>query len=185
MASRPRGLGPVGRSRRVEAGRARHRRGLGAVVSQPGRRLVWPPQGIPRPVRHVPAAAARSTRPRRAHSRQAQQLDARHQRRDRIMSNTKIIRYQTKPDRADDNARLIEAVFAELAESTPDGVRYAAFRLDDGVSFIHVVQLEGEDNPLSSVAAFQAFQADLGSRIAEGPAATDAAVVGSYRLFPG
>jgi hypothetical protein len=101
------------------------------------------------------------------------------------MSSTKVIRYQTKPERADDNAQLIEAVFAELADSTPEGVRYAAFRLDDGVSFIHVVQVEGQDNPLLSVAAFQAFQADLGSRIAEGPAAADATVVGSYRLFPG
>lgn len=101
------------------------------------------------------------------------------------MSTTKVIRYQTRPDSADENQRLIEAVFAELAQAKPDGIQYAALRLDDGVSFVHVVQLAGEDNPLGSVAAFAQFQADLGARIAEGPAAADATVVGSYRLLGG
>ena len=86
------------------------------------------------------------------------------------MSSTKVIRYQTRPDSADENQRLIEAVFAELAQAQPDGIQYAALRLDDGVTFLHVVQLAGEDNPLGSVAAFAQFQADLGARIACGRA---------------
>jgi hypothetical protein len=97
------------------------------------------------------------------------------------MSSTKVIRYQTKPERADENAALITAVFAELAEAAPAGVSYAAYRLEDGVSFVHVVQLDGDDNPLSKVAAFQAFQAEIGDRVAAGPWALDASVVGSYR----
>jgi hypothetical protein len=100
------------------------------------------------------------------------------------MSNTKVIRYRTTPESAAENQRLIEAVFAELATVAPDGIRYAAFRLDDGVSFVHVVQLEGEDNPLGSIGAFQEFQADLGARVAEGPMPADASVVGSYGVMP-
>jgi len=99
------------------------------------------------------------------------------------MSDTKVIRYRTKPERADENAALIKAVFAELAESAPDGVRYAAFRLDDGVSFVHVVRLDGPGNPLPSMEAFQAFQAELGDRVADGPFAADATVVGSYGFW--
>ena len=41
------------------------------------------------------------------------------------MSVTKVVRYRTKPEQADENARLIEAVFAELADQEPDGLHYA------------------------------------------------------------
>ena len=98
------------------------------------------------------------------------------------MSVTKVVRYTTKPEHAEENERLIRKVFAELAEHEPDGIRYAAFRLDDGVSFVHVAVLEGEQNPLASSEAFSQFQSAIGERCAEGPLAADAAVVGSYRL---
>jgi hypothetical protein len=101
------------------------------------------------------------------------------------MSVSKVVRYRTKPESADENERLIRAVFAELAEREPDGVRYAAFRLDDGVSFVHVVELAEGENPLASIAAFGEFQAGIDERCAEGPAAADATVIGSYRLLPG
>jgi hypothetical protein len=35
-----------------------------------------------------------------------------------------VVRYRVKPDRADENQRLIEAVFAELAEREPEGFTY-------------------------------------------------------------
>ena len=101
------------------------------------------------------------------------------------MSVSKVVRYRTKPESADENERLIRAVFAELAEREPDGVRYAAFRLDDGVSFVHVVELAEGENPLASMAAFRAFQAGIDERCAEGPMAADAPAIGSYRLLPG
>jgi hypothetical protein len=98
------------------------------------------------------------------------------------MSVTKVVRYTTKPEHAEENERLIRKVFAELAELEPDGIRYAAFRLDDGVSFVHVAVLEGDQNPLARSVAFGQFQSAIGERCAEGPVAADAAVVGSYRM---
>jgi acyl dehydratase len=98
------------------------------------------------------------------------------------MSVAKVVRYTTKPEHAEENERLIRKVFAELAETEPAGIRYAAFRLDDGVSFVHVAVLEGDQNPLASSAAFGQFQSGIGERCAQGPLASDAAVVGSYRL---
>ncbi len=64
------------------------------------------------------------------------------------MSVAKVVRYTTKPEHAEENERLIRKVFAELAETEPAGVRYAAFRLDDGVSFVHVAVLEGGVRPV-------------------------------------
>jgi hypothetical protein len=100
------------------------------------------------------------------------------------MPVTKVIRYKTNPESADENERLIREVFAELAEQKPQGLQYAAFRLDDGVSFLHVAVIDGETNPLSASAAFGKFQAGIQDRCVEGPAAADAAIVGSYRFVP-
>jgi hypothetical protein len=98
------------------------------------------------------------------------------------MGVSKIIRYTTKPECADENERLIRAVFAELAEQDPDGLRYAAFRLEDKVSFVHVALVEGASNPLASSAAFAEFQRGIKDRCAEGPVAADADIIGSFRL---
>lgn len=96
-----------------------------------------------------------------------------------------VVRYRTKPEKADENQRLVENVFAELSASEPGGVRYATFRLADGVSFVHIASIETEDgsNPLGEVAAFGEFQREIGARCDEPPAAQDATVVGSYRFF--
>ena len=40
-----------------------------------------------------------------------------------------MVRYKVRPDRADENVALVEAVYAELARERPDGLRYATFRL--------------------------------------------------------
>ena len=98
------------------------------------------------------------------------------------MTVAKVIRYRTKPECAEENERLIRQVFAELAEQRPGGLRYAAFRLDDGVSFVHVALLDGEENPLTTSAAFAEFSSGVKDRCAEGPVPADAAIVGSYRL---
>lgn len=96
------------------------------------------------------------------------------------MATTKVVRYRTKPEQADENERLIKEVFAELAEQDPGGLHYAAFRLDDGVSFLHLAVQDGEDNPLTSSPAFAAFQSGIGERCVEGPLPVDASMVGSY-----
>lgn len=96
---------------------------------------------------------------------------------------TTVVRYQAKPARADENQQLIEAVFADLEEREPEGFTYKVFRLEDGVSFIHVViehDVEKSDS-LQAVPAFQAFLADIDSRCDVPPVATGATIVGGYR----
>ena len=95
-----------------------------------------------------------------------------------------VVRYQTKPERSDENQALIERVFAELNEVQPDALRYASFRLADGVSFVHVAAVETDDgtNPLTEMPAFVEFLRDIGDRIEVGPISSEATVVGSYRF---
>ena len=96
------------------------------------------------------------------------------------MTEIRVIRYRTRPESAAENVGLIEAVFAELAEGEVVGIRYTALRLDDGVTFLHVAELDGDDNPLESSPAFAAFQAGIGARLEEGPFPATATVVGSH-----
>ena len=95
-----------------------------------------------------------------------------------------VVRYQTKPERSDENQALIEMVFEDLAARQPEGFTYKVFRLEDGVNFVHVV-IEDEDvaspDSLSDIPAFQAFTADIADRCAVPPAASGATLVGGYR----
>jgi hypothetical protein len=96
-----------------------------------------------------------------------------------------IVRYRTKPECADENQRLVEAVFAALAQGRPDGLRYATFRLDDGVSFVHVASVETDDgaNPLDATPEFAAFSNDIAARCDEPPTVQVVTLVGAYRAF--
>jgi hypothetical protein len=97
------------------------------------------------------------------------------------VSTVKVVRYRTKPEHAEANAELVRAVFQELAADDPPGLGYVTYRLDDGVTFVHVATIEG-DNPLVSSAAFSRFQQGIADRCEEGPIAMDATVVGLYAL---
>jgi hypothetical protein len=101
------------------------------------------------------------------------------------MSTTVTVRYVTRADAADENQRLVEAVFAQLAADDPGGLRYGTFRLADGVTFVHVAVVEGDVNPLSTTAAFAEFQREIGAGCVEPPVASDATLIGAYRFLPG
>lgn len=96
------------------------------------------------------------------------------------MADVVVIRYQMRPETADENQMLIEQVFAELAASQPAGLRYTALRLDDGVTFIHVAVTEGDAKPLTRLKAFEAFQEGFAERVGTKPERAAASVIGSY-----
>ncbi len=94
-----------------------------------------------------------------------------------------MVRYKVKPDRVEENEALVRAVYEELASVAPEGLRYATFRLEDGVSFMHLaIQTEDGQTPLAKLDAFQRFQENIGDRCDERPAVTDLRTIGSYRL---
>ena len=96
------------------------------------------------------------------------------------MSKTVIVRYRTRPDSADENARLVEAVVAAVTEAGPADFQYAIYRLADGVTFVHVARHGGDENPLVDLPEFVEFTRELGQRCAEPPAPSEATLVGSY-----
>jgi hypothetical protein len=99
------------------------------------------------------------------------------------MQKRLVTRYAMKSaEDADENQRRVEAVFAELADKTPDNVSYIVLRLADD-SFVHVsFHDHGDDevNPIASTAAFAHFQDGHETRRQGGVDQQTASLVGAY-----
>jgi hypothetical protein len=95
-----------------------------------------------------------------------------------------VVRYRTKPEMAEENARLIQAVFGELRAKSPDDVRYLSLKLSDD-TFVHFSIAETPDgaSPIPRLEAFRSFQSGLKERCAEPPQQTGATIVGNYRMM--
>jgi hypothetical protein len=96
-----------------------------------------------------------------------------------------MVRYKVKPDRVEENEALVRAVYEELHRTAPAGLRYATFRQDDGIGFVHLAQTEDGANPLTEVEAFARFQEGIGERCDEAPVVTVLHEVGSYPALGG
>ncbi|MDH4068912.1 MAG: hypothetical protein OEV30_00655 [Ignavibacteria bacterium] len=96
-----------------------------------------------------------------------------------------LVKYKVKPDKSGENEQFIKGVFEELRQNSPAGLRYASFKQDDNVTFVHIasIETEGGNNPLAETAAFKRFQEKLKDRCDEPPVANNVTLVGSYRLF--
>lgn len=93
-----------------------------------------------------------------------------------------MVRYKVKPDRAAENESYVTRVFEQLNREKPPGIHYATFKLEDGVSFVHLAWSDSTDgtNPLTALSAFQAFTADIAERCEDPPVSTPLQTVGSY-----
>jgi hypothetical protein len=94
-----------------------------------------------------------------------------------------MVRYKVKPGRAEENEALVRAVYRELDERQPAGFRYATFKLDDRLTFVHLAWVETTDGPgpLPELPAFQRFQAAIRERCDEPPVVSRLDEVGSFR----
>ena len=98
-----------------------------------------------------------------------------------------MVRYKLKADHVAENERLVARVYEELHRLKPQGLRYATFRLDDGVSFVHISSHEEADgtNALTSLPVFKEFTAGIRDRCEELPVTTELKEIGSYGFFVG
>ncbi len=96
-----------------------------------------------------------------------------------------IVQYETRPDAAAENERLIKNVFAELAATRPANLHYFVLRNSE-THFTHVAFYDEVDGatPLKNVAAFQVFQSGIPKRVAVGPVSASVEVIGNYEMLP-
>ena len=90
------------------------------------------------------------------------------------------VRYKVKPDQDARNEELVRVVYDELRRVGRDGFRYATFRMEDGLTFIHLAEYEDTRDPLTELKAFAEFREGIRARCDEQPAASELQEIGSY-----
>ena len=86
-----------------------------------------------------------------------------------------IVTYTVKPGSEEDNA--------ELAQTRPEGLRYAVFYLPDSRQFIHLYTDEGSTSGAQGLASFQAFIAGAKENHEQPATSTQPELIGDYRTF--
>ncbi|MGI5128487.1 hypothetical protein ACQEVB_16870 [Pseudonocardia sp. CA-107938] len=93
-----------------------------------------------------------------------------------------MTRCTIKPGEVERVLELLRAVYEELATVEPDGLRYASFQLDDGVSLVSFVELEHGPQTLQQLPAFQRYRTELAQACVEPPVTAVLQEVGAYRF---
>ena len=75
-------------------------------------------------------------------------------------------------------------MFAAIEREGLEGIRYASMKLDDGVTFLALLEVrDGVENPLPGLPEAKEFYDSLPGWYAEPPDVVPGAVIGSYRFF--
>jgi hypothetical protein len=94
-----------------------------------------------------------------------------------------MVTYTVKPGREEENGARVRAVFEELTQTRPSGLRYAVFHLPDSRQFVHLYTDEGSASGLQQLASFQAFVAGAEDRHEQPATFTRPQLIGDYRTF--
>jgi hypothetical protein len=93
----------------------------------------------------------------------------------------RMVTYRVKDGRAEENSAYVREVMADLERRATDGVTYSVYLLEDGVTFLHVVDEEGDGGKVQVSEAFQRFTATLvEDRCANTPELHMMTLVGRY-----
>ena len=95
-----------------------------------------------------------------------------------------LVRYKVKENKIAENELLVKAVYDQLNQTQIQGFHYCTFKLQDGVSFIHIAfsDTEKANVEFSQLQAFKKFQLDIKDRCEESPIVSTVSVVGSYEF---
>jgi len=95
-----------------------------------------------------------------------------------------MVRAKIKVDSIDEIEAAGRKLFSAIDRERLQGIRYASFRLPDGVTYLNFLQLEdGIQNPLPALPEGKEFGEKLKSWLAEPVSSEPLAIIGSYRLF--
>jgi hypothetical protein len=93
----------------------------------------------------------------------------------------RMVTYRVKEGRAEENSAYVRDVMSDLEARGTEGVTYSVYLLDDGVTFLHVADEEGDGGKVQVSEAFQRFTATLvEDRCAATPELHAMTLVGSF-----
>lgn len=98
--------------------------------------------------------------------------------------NLLMVRARLKEDNVADAKAATEKVIQALEQERPADVRYASSVLNDGVTFVALLEMEpGQEHPLRTFPAYVEMIENLKQWYAEPPTVEYMTVIGSYQLF--
>ncbi|MHA4807466.1 hypothetical protein ACX0G9_05150 [Flavitalea flava] len=94
-----------------------------------------------------------------------------------------IVQYKIKPHRVAENETLVRDVYQQLHQVNPPGFSYSTYKLEDGVTFIHIALTDTASgkSPLPGLSAFSAFLENIKDRCDELPVVNQVMEIGSYQ----
>jgi hypothetical protein len=99
------------------------------------------------------------------------------------MSDLLMTRSKVKAEQVAEVEAGIKRLVPALQQAQLEDIRYAWFRLADGVTYVVLVEYEGGGNPAANLPEYQAFMEILKASIDVPPTTEPLTVSGSYRFF--
>ena len=94
------------------------------------------------------------------------------------------VRAKLKEEHVAEAVAAVKRMFAAIERERLEGIRYASVKLEDGVTFLALLEVEdGVENPLLGLPEAQEFYGNLPGWYAEPPDVVPGTVIGSHRLF--
>ena len=95
---------------------------------------------------------------------------------------TKVhIRYTVRPDEVSENITLLSAFFDELETLRPPGLVYEAYLMEDGVTFVHIVESATNAAPFGNLPTYRHYRDTIQARCVEPPQMVALKDIGKYR----
>jgi hypothetical protein len=98
--------------------------------------------------------------------------------------NLLTVRAKLKEENVAEAEAAVRRMFAAIEREGLEGIRYASVKLEDGVTFLAMLEVEdGVENPLLGLPEATEFYDKLPGWYAEPPEVGPGTVIGTYRLF--
>lgn len=99
---------------------------------------------------------------------------------------TKVhIRYTVRRDEVSENIVLLRAFFDELEAVRLPGLIYETYLMEDGVTFLHIVDSATNAAPFSDLPTYRRYRDTVQARCTEPPQMVALKNIGSYRPATG
>ena len=91
-----------------------------------------------------------------------------------------IIHYKVRPEEVGENVALLRSFFGELETVRPRGLVYEACLLEDGVTFVHLVDSATGAGPFGDLASYRRYRDTVAARCEDPPEMIGMEEIGTY-----
>ena len=91
-----------------------------------------------------------------------------------------LISYTIRREELIEHLALVDAVYADLARTSPAGIGYSTYQLPGEGGFVELLTGDAGPGPLAASPAFARFRSTLDARCGTAPSLTELRAVGAY-----